>query len=477
MKLLLLFFLTYVAPCQGLQDSVLKATLTQAINGGERYAYGVNQYHTSNNPPEWVKGDLKAMGTWWWFPATDITDDGRIYDMYSNSRRWFPYERGESACSIQIEHCLPKSWWGWSNKDTISEHIRAYEDLYNLNPADARANGQKSNYAPGHVLKGDKFDNGSFRMDTKKSSANNYICFEPAEEYRGDFARTYFYMVTAYADMPWSDTYIQYINPARYTFFSPEIMQVLLDWHRADPVSEKEIHRAALITRYQGNHNPFIDYPELVEYIWGNKQGQCVDLNTLTCTYDSTYQAPVFSRESSDLYDTIVNLPGLTKAIVNAVPGGFASDKIQSNGTRSITMGASSTDGYIQFDNLAIPDSGCLVFRAGIYDTGSSMQLNITADGDLVQTITQTAVNETRDEVTYRIPLAGGTQSVRIQSVGGSTTKRACMQELYILSGRPVRSGIQTPSVSRSNVKVLRHGRVSIKRNHTAYDLMGHELQ
>ena len=41
----------------------------------------------------------------------------------------------------------------------------AYKDLYNLNPSDQRANGQKSNYAPGHIKTGDKFDNGSFRMD------------------------------------------------------------------------------------------------------------------------------------------------------------------------------------------------------------------------------------------------------------------------------------------------------------------------
>ena len=48
----------------GTQDSVLKSTLSLLVRGGERYEYGVNQYHSSSNPPEWQKGELKALGTW-----------------------------------------------------------------------------------------------------------------------------------------------------------------------------------------------------------------------------------------------------------------------------------------------------------------------------------------------------------------------------------------------------------------------------
>ena len=54
--------------------------------------------------------------------------------------------------------------------------------------------------------------------------------------------------------------------------FSDAIIGVLLDWHRADPVSDKERCRMDVISDIQGNRNPYIDYPELVEYIWGNKK-------------------------------------------------------------------------------------------------------------------------------------------------------------------------------------------------------------
>ena len=178
MKLLLLFFLSYYAPCQGLSDSTLKSTLGEVIQSDTRYVYGTTQYHSSSNPPLWEKGDLKAYGTWHAFPVTDLTDEGLIWDMYSNSLRYFPLERGASGCGLNIEHCLPKSWWG------AEACMPAYEDLFNLNPSDQQANSQKSNYPPGHVVQGDKFDNGSFRMDSKNKSQYGWACFEPAEQYR-----------------------------------------------------------------------------------------------------------------------------------------------------------------------------------------------------------------------------------------------------------------------------------------------------
>ena len=159
----------YYNNIQGKQDSVLKSTLSLIVRGGDRYEYGLNQYHSSSNPPEWEKGDLKAYGTWQALPLTDMHPDGIVWDMYSNCVRYYPNKRGDSGCSLNIEHCLPKSWWG----GTVNE---AYKDLYNLNPSDQRANGQKSNYAPGHVTKGDKFNNGSFLMDSKSKSQYGYIC-------------------------------------------------------------------------------------------------------------------------------------------------------------------------------------------------------------------------------------------------------------------------------------------------------------
>lgn len=472
----------YYDAINGKQDSVLKSTLNLIICSGNRYEYGTNQYHSSSNPPEWEKGDLKAYGTWQALPLTDMHPNGVIWDMYSNCVRYFPTKQGESGCSLNIEHCLPKSWWGWTNKETRDTSWMAYKDLYNLNPSDAQANSQKSNYAPGHVQYGDKFDNGSFRMDSKAKSRYNYICFEPEEQYRGDFARAYFYIATAYERLVWNSSYSQYANNASYLIFSDSITKVLLDWHRADPISDKEICRADQISTIQGNRNPFIDYPDLVEYIWGNRKGQVVDLSSLTCTAGTgVCPTPEIPKDTIHRYDTIINLPALTKAIVNGYVSGeivsFASEKIQSNGTTSITMGASTTDGYLSFSNLNLEDSVILSFRASIYNTASSMQLDVYAGNTLLKSIQDTATLYTRNEITYNTIIPAGTDSITIISVGGSTTKRACMQELYLLKPKKAPTAIIAPNSTSQARKELRNGQIVIIRNTSVYTTLGQTIR
>ena len=98
-------------------------------------------------------------------------------------------------------------------------------------------------------------------MDSKAKSQYGFICFEPSEEYRGDFARAYFYIATAYEDFTWVsgttpfDAALAMDNDS-YLEFKPWLIEVLLDWHRADPVSDKEICRADHISDIQHNRNP-----------------------------------------------------------------------------------------------------------------------------------------------------------------------------------------------------------------------------
>lgn len=470
----------YYDAIDGKQDSVLKSELSLLVRGGVRYEYGTNQYHSTNNPPEWMAGDLKAYGTWQALPSTDMHPDGIVWDMYSNSVRYYPNKLGESGCSLNIEHCLPKSWWGGDVND-------AYKDLYHLNPSDQRANSAKSNFPPGHVKSGDKFDNGSFRMDSKAKSQYGFICFEPSEEYRGDFARAYFYIATAYEDFTWKsgtspfDASLAMDNDS-YLEFKPWLIEVLLDWHRADPVSDKEICRADQISNIQHNRNPFIDYPELVEYIWGNKKGEAVDLASLTCTAGTGIcPEPIIPTPDPQQYDTIINMPAIAKNTVKNYTNGTiqgAETDIQSNGSCSITMGASNRDGEISFTGIELADTAVLAFRASPYNTATSMQLDVYANETLVKSIEVEVMNETRNEVRYRITIPQNTTSIRMVSVGGSTSKRACMQELYLLSPKKDTTPIATPEVEKETAtKVLRDGQLFIIRNNEMFTLQGQRIQ
>ncbi len=51
-------------------------------------------------------------------------------------------------------------------------------------------------------------------------------------------------------------------------------LAILLEWHRNDPPDDFEMNRNNVVYTWQFNRNPFIDYPDLVEYIWGNQVGE-----------------------------------------------------------------------------------------------------------------------------------------------------------------------------------------------------------
>jgi len=92
------------------------------------------------------------------------------------------------------------------------------------------------------------------------------VVFEPLDEYKGDFARTFFYMAVRYfgedASWPGSDMVIG-------SQLRAWAVEMLLAWHRNDLVSPKEVGRNNKVCRFQGNRNPFIDHPGFVEKIWG----------------------------------------------------------------------------------------------------------------------------------------------------------------------------------------------------------------
>lgn len=203
-----------------------------------------------------------SKGTWVVFRESDIRDDGSIWDMYSNIQRYFP--ASGSHKQMNIEHSVPKSWWGDDYPYTVDGSF----DLHHLVPSDANANSAKSNYALGVVEGNPSFDNGVSKVG--KATGYSFNVFEPADEYKGDFARMYMYFVTCYQDYSWRSLGTNMFITGSYPTLNTYSQNLLLQWHRQDPVSKKEIDRNNAVYRHQNNRNPFIDYPQLAEYIWGD---------------------------------------------------------------------------------------------------------------------------------------------------------------------------------------------------------------
>ena len=204
---------------------------------------------------------------WYYFYETDMKPgtNGQVWDMYS-AETYFFGTRGNAVNGMNKEHSFPKSWWGGTKVD-------AYTDLNHLMPSDASANTAKSNWPLGEVYS-TSFNNGVTKVGTAFSGQGGGATkvFEPADEYKGDFARVYFYMVTIYQDYNWVTTWM--VNNNDWKTLNQWSIDLLLKWAREDPVSEKEINRNDAVFRCQNNRNPFIDDPLLCEYIWGNRSGQ-----------------------------------------------------------------------------------------------------------------------------------------------------------------------------------------------------------
>ena len=141
-------------------------------------------------------------------------------------------------------------------------------------------------------------------------------------------------------------------------------------------------------------------------------------------------------------------------------------------------MGNGSNNGEISFTGIELADTAVLAFRASPYNTATSMQLDVYANETLVKSIEVEVMNETRNEVRYRITIPQNTTSIRMVSVGGSTSKRACMQELYLLSPKKDTTPIATPEVEKETAtKVLRDGQLVIIRNNEMFTLQGQRIQ
>ncbi len=83
--------------------------------------------------------------------------------------------------------------------------------------------------------------------------------------------------------------------------FEPWLLDVLLRWHAADPVGDKERQRNEAIFAIQRNRNPYVDHPEYVEMIWGKADGTMCDMVTSV----STTMSPAIRCYPSPAHDLL----------------------------------------------------------------------------------------------------------------------------------------------------------------------------
>jgi len=217
---------------------------------------------------------------WSHFTETDATFDGYVWDIYSDTPCGEPpyiYSFGDDQDTgtggtqegdvYNREHSMPRSWFGGA-VDPMNT------DLYHIYPVDKFVNAQRANYPFGEVDAPEWTSMNGGKLGPNVAGGYDGTAFEPIDEYKGDLARTFFYMITRYEDQIEHWTYSEYGNVMfdhnTYPGYESWAIDMLMAWHESDPVSQKELLRNQAVYQIQGNRNPFVDYPEWVEKIWGD---------------------------------------------------------------------------------------------------------------------------------------------------------------------------------------------------------------
>jgi endonuclease I len=286
------------------------------------------------------------------FEYTDKKSNGKVWDMYSDVPGGTPpyqYTFGSDQCGTyddegvcyNREHSFPKSWF--------NDDYPMYTDLFHLYPTDGYVNGRRSNYPYGEVGSASWTSlNGSKLGDCSYPGYSGTV-FEPIDEYKGDFARSYFYMLTCYKDQisSWSSPML---SGSDFAYWAKNL---LLDWAEQDPVSQKEIDRNEEVYNIQNNRNPFIDHPEYACLIWGSNCSSGVNnidnvdfyvfpnpaKNTISIDYhsytDATSKICIFNNVGEEVLHSIIT-NGSNKIDIASLPKGvyilsLTNDKIKLN--------------------------------------------------------------------------------------------------------------------------------------------------
>lgn len=245
---------------------------------------------------------------WSYFPSTDADASNKVWDIYSDNPGGsdpYTYSFGSDQCGnysgegdcFNREHSFPKSWF--------NDASPMYSDLFHIYPTDGWVNGKRGNNPYGEVSSPTWTSQNGSKLGNCSYPGYSGVVFEPIDEYKGDFARTYFYMMVRYMNVTsgWSSDMMTGGDLSGWA------ENMLLDWSANDPVSQKEIDRNNEIYAVQNNRNPFIDEPAWITSIWGPMasitDNEAIDVNIWSFNNELTVQTNDVGKGELFLFDML----------------------------------------------------------------------------------------------------------------------------------------------------------------------------
>ena len=237
---------------------------------------------------------------------TNINADHSKYDfeyldvVYSGD----PVFRNQTNRGWQREHAFCASLMTGSLTADAVKHKGRATDFHNLFASNASANSSRGNKNYGMA----DVTSLTYTNRTTNNGNDGYsfdpVNFEPGNIDKGRLSRAIFYMATMYSEDE-NDTIngitmkgLRIVeNPVSYVAgengaFAIGNLSTLLNWNNTYQVDYLEMQHNSSVFQdvftadgyAQGNRNPYVDYPELVDYVYGSKKGQAGFLASLTAS-------------------------------------------------------------------------------------------------------------------------------------------------------------------------------------------------
>lgn len=426
--------------------------------------YGIIGSHTS----------ISYSAVWTAYKTTDCDADGYIIDMYSNVRYKYGVKQGTSYSKIgdsyNREHSFPQSWF--------NDASPMKTDLFHVIPTDGYVNNQRGNYPFGECESGTRLTNGSYQAKGKLGTCTTQgytgKVWEPDDEYKGDFARIYFYMATCYNNRiaTWSSNSTEaaaVLAGNSYPAYQDWYIAMLLKWDREDPVSDRERERNNAVYDIQKNRNPYVDHPELVEYVWGNKVGTPWQENadTTTTPTDTTTiitptALPAIDSTSTSLtaawttakgaesytlhieaVDTTTTKPGTVTLLLDEdMSGGTTTWTLGGNTYKDkgyLRLGTGSGNGNVTSPAIDLSQSdgvATVAVTAKPYGSDTDVPMQVSLVNSSGTELASTTVTLSKNETTYTAVLKGNASSDnRVKIAGTTTRKRVLLKQVKVYSG------------------------------------------
>ena len=291
-----------------------------------------------------------------------------------------------------------------AGEKAVNQQYHSNWSYGNVKVAEKEASaGSASTISPNFIISGNKLGT---PVNSHSSDEISKV-FEPNDSDKGRIARALLYMAACYNNYSGHETISQFdpnlelvdyvidggssvdsiSAPAKYGILSD-----LLEWNRTYLPDSFEIHRNNLIyNNYQFNRNPFIDYPEWADFIWGNA--------------DSGYQSTGYATPSTDTINGYNSGGGSDPVSVTGITLNTNSTSVQVGSTVSLTASVAPSNATNKGVSWTTSNSSIATVSDGVVTGVSEGTATITAttsDGGFTATcdvtVTAAPVSDPTDE-------------------------------------------------------------------------------